>query len=55
MGTIQKLIAERLKFPAYDHKRPLELLKADTNDKTTTTTTTNKPEVFLTFERFFTK
>ena len=52
MGTIQKLIAERLKFPAYDHKRPLELLKADTNDKTTTT---NKPEVFLTFERFFTK
>lgn len=33
MGTTQKLIAERQKFPEYDHKRSLELLKADINDK----------------------
>ena len=32
MGRRQKLVAKRLKFPEYDHKRFLKLLKADIID-----------------------
>lgn len=32
MGRTQKLVSNRQKFPEYDHKRYLELLKADITD-----------------------
>lgn len=50
MGRIQKLVGKSLKFPEYDHKRSLGLLKSDIPANWLRT---NKLEVFSVFRRHF--